>query len=205
MSSPDADVEDVVVLVADDGTPVGTAPRLEVHGQDTPLHLAFSTYLYDELGRLLVTRRALDKRTWPGVWSNSSCGHLRPGESAEEAVVRRVTEELGATPRDLVEVLPDFRYRAVDAGGVVENELCPVLIGRVDTRELRPDRAEIAEWSWVDWDEIVRTATTTPALLSPWAVLQIRQLAASPAMPRGAAAPPAQPVRRPSRPDRSTP
>ena len=73
--------DDLVVLVDDDGHPRGTANRLTVHGTDTPLHFAFSCHLVDAAGRILVTRRALEKKTWPGVWTNSFCGHPRPGES----------------------------------------------------------------------------------------------------------------------------
>lgn len=170
---------DVVVLVDPDGTPRGTAPRSSVHTTDTPLHLAFSAYLFDDDGRLLLTRRALGKVAWPGVWSNSCCGHLRPGETAEQAGLRRIREELGADVASLAPALPDFRYRAVDASGVVEHEICPVFAGRIDERALAPDPAEIAEWCWVPWTMVVTLAQESPALISPWAVLQIRELAAS--------------------------
>src|SRR5690606_14060333 len=124
MTTPDP--ADVVVLVDDRGQPTGTAPRAEVHTADTPLHLAFSCYLFDDEGRVLVTRRALTKRTWPGVWTNSFCGHPRPGESFREAVERYADHELGVRVFALSSLLPDFRYRAVDASGVVENKICPV-------------------------------------------------------------------------------
>ncbi|RYY48065.1 MAG: isopentenyl-diphosphate Delta-isomerase [Actinomycetales bacterium] len=124
--------QDLVVLLEDDGTPAGTAPRLSVHGTETPLHQAFSLHLFDDQGRVLLTRRALSKLTWPGVWTNSCCGHPRPGEALEDAVRRRLREELGVEVDDLRIVLPDFRYRAVDASGVVENEICP------HTRRLQP-------------------------------------------------------------------
>lgn len=169
--------DDLVVLLADDGTPTGTAPRRAVHGPDTPLHLAFSTYLIDDAGRLLLTRRALGKATWPGVWSNSCCGHPRPGEDVAAAAVRRVAEELGSAPADLRLALPRFRYRAVDAGGTVEHELCPVYVGRIDTVRLRPDPAEVAEAAWVPWANVVAAAAAAPRLLSPWAVRQIAELA----------------------------
>src|SRR5690606_39821221 len=125
---------DEVVLVDDDGAPRGTAPRTSVHTTDTPLHRAFSLYLFDADGQVLVTRRALGKVTWPGVWTNACCGHPRPGEELDDAVRRRLGEELGLTVEDLQVVLPDFRYRAVDASGVVEHELCPVLVGRTTGR-----------------------------------------------------------------------
>ncbi len=169
--------DDLVVLSDEDGHDTGTAHRLEVHGNATPRHRAFSTYLRDETGRVLITRRALHKATWPGVWTNAACGHLRPGESHEQAALRRVPEELGTAPRGLSTVLPDFRYRAVDASGLVENELCPVMTGWVDAGAVDPDPEEVAEHAWVEWADLRRTAEQMPVLLSPWSVLQIRGLA----------------------------
>ena len=124
------DIPETVVLVADDGTPVGTAPKAAVHSTETPLHLAFSCHVFDDRGRVLVTRRALAKKTWPGVWTNAFCGHPAPEEPMEDALVRRAERELGLTLTDVRVSLPDFRYRAVDASGVVENEICPVFTAR---------------------------------------------------------------------------
>jgi isopentenyl-diphosphate delta-isomerase len=139
------------------------------------LHLAFSSYLFDQQGRLLLTRRALAKKTWAGVWTNSCCGHPAPGEAMTEAVTRRIGQELGAGVRSLIPVLPDFRYRATDASGIVENEYCPVYAGSLDG-ELRCDPDEVMEHAWVPWASLKAMADDVPALLSPWAVLQIRQL-----------------------------
>ncbi|MFK5584675.1 isopentenyl-diphosphate Delta-isomerase [Serinicoccus sp. LYQ131] len=166
---------DEVVLVAEDGTPVGAAPKATVHTATTPLHQAFSLYLFDERGRVLITRRALSKLTWPGVWTNACCGHPRPGEAWEDALRRRLDEELGLDVTDLEMVLPDFRYRAVDASGVVEHELCPVYVGRT-TGELRTDPDEVSQHAWVTWSDLVTAVRATPEVYSPWAALQVPRL-----------------------------
>lgn len=140
--------EDLVVLVDEHGTDVGTAERRLVHDSFTPLHRAFSTYLRDEDGRVLITRRALHKATWTGVWTNAACGHLRPGEDHQQAALRRVPEELGTGPSGLRMVLPGFRYRAVDASGLVENELCPVMTGRIDAASVQPELEDAGQSLW---------------------------------------------------------
>ena len=76
-------VEELIVLVDDDGRAIGTMPKPLVHHGETPLHRAFSAYLFDEAGRLLVTRRALGKATFPGMWTNTVCGHPGPGDQTD--------------------------------------------------------------------------------------------------------------------------
>jgi isopentenyl-diphosphate delta-isomerase len=174
--APTPDGADLVVLLDDHRQPIGTAPRATVHDQATPLHLAFSCYAFDRAGRLLVTRRALNKKTWPGVWTNTCCGHPRPGEEVAAAATRRLREELGLVPRTLDVVLPGFAYRAVMTDGTVENEVCPVLRATVDG-DPDPDPTEVAEWRWVSWPEFVQVARVAPWLISPWAALQVVELA----------------------------
>lgn len=174
---------DTVVLLDANGAPIGEADRESVHGASTPLHLAFSCYLFDAEGRVLLTRRALGKRSWPGVWTNAGCGHPRPGEDPAEAVRRRIAEELGVAIAGLSLALPDFRYRARDASGIEEHELCPVYLGLVDGA-LAPDPAEVAEHAWAgSWTALVAAVEAAPFAFSPWLQLQVPLLdaAAAPA------------------------
>ncbi|MBB6174653.1 isopentenyl-diphosphate delta-isomerase [Nocardiopsis mwathae] len=163
---------ELVVLLDENLERCGVADKMSVHTEETPLHLAFSCYIRDGYGRFLMTRRALSKKTWPGVWTNSCCGHPAPGETMEEAVRRRVGEELGLKVEQVEAALPEFRYRAVSAEGIVENEFCPVFWA-LATDDPAPDPAEVAEYTWVDWAALVHLATHTPSLISPWAALQI--------------------------------
>ena len=141
------------------------------------MHLAFSCYVFDGSGRLLMTRRATSKRTWPGVWTNSCCGHPLPGEPAAQAATRRLREELGVRLVRSAVALPDFRYRAVAPDGVVENEFCPVLVASVDGQpQVNP--AEVLEYRWASWYQVVALVAAAPWALSPWAALQIPHLAA---------------------------
>ena len=172
--------EDLVELVDEAGRVTGQAARATIHHGSTPRHRAFSAYLSDAAGRILITRRALSKITWPGVWSNSCCGHPHPGETDVAAVHRRVREELGVEVTEVEVVLPDFGYTATDPHGLVENEYCPVYRAViVDPAVMRPDPDEVMDYQWLTWPDLVATVERTPGLLSPWAVSQIRALASS--------------------------
>jgi isopentenyl-diphosphate delta-isomerase len=164
-----------VVLLDDFGHEIGTALKSSVHGTDTALHLAFSCHVIDDEGRVLVTRRALGKTTWPGVWSNSFCGHPRPAEPLLAAVRRRAEYELGIELFDIELALPLFRYRATDATGIVEHEVCPVYTARTnDTPTLNP--LEVVDAQWVEPADLAASLEATPWAFSPWLVLQAEQL-----------------------------
>lgn len=169
--------EERVILLDDAGNSVGTAAKAAVHHADTPLHLGFSCYLFDDTGRVLLTRRALGKKTWPGVWTNSFCGHPAPGEVIIDAVHRRGHQELGAAISDVHCVLPDFRYSARAADGTVENEICPVFCALVDGA-IDPVPDEVMDLVWVDWSE-VRSAASLDWAISPWAQTQVPLLEAA--------------------------
>lgn len=170
-----AEREELVVLLAEDGTEIGVEAKRTVHRSDTPLHLAFSCYIFDWRGRFLMTRRALGKATFPGLWTNSCCGHPAPGESVAEAARRRSADELGLEIFMPRVVLPKFRYTAA-MNGVVENEICPVLLARTGGQpDSDPD--EVCDTGWTAWPEFVERAAHAPSI-SPWARLQAAELAA---------------------------
>jgi isopentenyl-diphosphate Delta-isomerase len=166
-----------VILVDETGFARGTAAKAAVHHARTPLHLAFSCYLFDGAGRFLLTRRAESKRTWPGVWTNTCCGHPLPGEPVADSVRRRLRQELGIATADLVLVLPRFRYQAQMANGVVENEVCPVYAAYSDATPT-PDPAEVAEIAWVDWGQFCDGVRTGQQSVSPWCAMQVAELVA---------------------------
>jgi isopentenyl-diphosphate delta-isomerase len=168
--------EELVVLVDETGNAIGSAPKATTHDTKTPLHLAFSCYVFDPAGRLLLTQRALDKPTFPGVWTNSFCGHPSPDEDIFEAVERRAEQELGMTLRALTLALPTFRYEATMANGVRENELCPVFTA-IATSDPSPDLSEVASLEWVPWKLFRDEVLAGERDVSIWCANQVAELA----------------------------
>ncbi len=166
-----------VVLLDETGYASGTAAKAAVHHAETPLHLAFSCYLFNEAGQFLLTRRATSKLTWPGVWTNTCCGHPAPDESMAGSVRRRLRQELGIGSAKLALVLPRFRYQARMDNGVFENEVCPVYAAYSDIPP-DPSPAEVGEVRWVDWEEFCAAVRAGRQPVSPWCALQVTELAA---------------------------
>jgi isopentenyl-diphosphate delta-isomerase len=141
------DADELVVLVDERDTAYGVAPKLDAH-RDGRLHRAISVVLFDDRGRLLLQRRAEAKYHSGGLWSNTCCGHPRPGESVRDAAERRLSAELGIRGCELT-VVSQFVYRAKLTDGLVEHELDHVLVGRWNGRA-RPNPTEVSETRWVD-------------------------------------------------------
>lgn len=170
--------EEMVVLVDDRGRAVGLAPKATVHTSQTPLHRAFSCYVFDADDRLLITRRAGDKKTFPGVWTNSVCGHPGPGETDRDAIARRCAAELQLQVRHVEPALPHFRCTA-EHQGVVENEICPVYLARAaDPTAITPDPAEVSDLQWLAWDDCLAAVRSRPEEFSPWCRAQTPLLVA---------------------------
>jgi len=173
-----------VVLLDSSGNPCGTIDKSRVHTMNTPLHSAFSVFLFDGKGNMLTQQRALTKNTWPGIWSNACCGHPTPGESHMNAVKRRLKEELGLEEVNLTLALPNFRYQAIHQG-VMENEICPVFIGfpRADIKIIHnPLEVEAVKWvSWTEFFQACKNPINTPfESFSPWSLMEGKLLQATP-------------------------
>ncbi|GAB2330645.1 isopentenyl-diphosphate Delta-isomerase [Streptomyces griseoincarnatus] len=140
-------------LVDEEGVTVGTAEKLSAHQPPGKLHRAFSVFLFDERGRLLLQQRALGKYHSPGVWSNTCCGHPYPGEAPFAAAARRTYEELGVSPSLMAEA-GTVRYNHPDpASGLVEQEYNHLFVGMVQST-VRPDRNEVAATAFVTPEDL---------------------------------------------------
>jgi len=159
---------ELVVLVDEKNNQIGTMPKSEVHGQNTPLHRAFSAFIFNSRGQILLQQRSHLKKTWPLVWSNSCCGHPLPNESNTEAAKRRLIDELGLKIEDIEEVAP-YRY-CFTRFGVMENEICPILVGFTDLEpKLNPE--EVEDYIWLDWDQFLfEIGENTDGKWSEWCV-----------------------------------
>jgi isopentenyl-diphosphate delta-isomerase len=153
-------------LVDQDGVTIGTAEKLSAHLAPGRLHRAFSVFLFDDAGRLLMQRRALGKYHSPGVWSNTCCGHPYPGEQPFVAAARRTAEELGAAPATLREAGTVTYNHPDPASGLVEQEYNHLFVGTVRAAALRPDPLEIADTAFVTPAELTALRARTP--VSAW-------------------------------------
>jgi isopentenyl-diphosphate delta-isomerase len=167
-----------VVLVDEQNRVLGTMPKTIVHGTRTPLHRAFSAFLFRSGDKkLLLQQRSEKKQTWPLVWSNSCCGHPQLGESNVDAARRRLQAELGLRPTVLEEVAP-YRY-CFTRDGVMENEICPILVGLVDAEPLiNPD--EVNQVRWVAWDSFLEEVARDALGFSEWCVEEVKILQKTP-------------------------
>jgi len=157
-------VPDLVTLVDRDDNVVGAEEKIRAH-REGKLHRAFSVFVFDEGRRLLIQRRATGKYHSGGLWSNTCCGHPRPGESADGAAERRLTEEMGF----VCDLRPAFRtiYEMNVADSMIEHELNQVFIGWFNGSP-SPDTREVEACRWMDLAELRDSIETSPERYTPW-------------------------------------
>ncbi len=174
-----------VILVDEADRDVGAEEKAAAHATGA-LHRAFSIFVFDRSGRLLLQRRAAAKYHSGGRWSNTCCGHPRPGEVLEEAAHRRLREEMGFDCP--LAAVGSYRYTARVGDGLLENEIDHLLVGRFDGAPA-PDPEEASAWRWADAAAVLRDAAASPGRFTAWLRGSLeRVLGAAAAAPRGRAA-----------------
>ena len=162
-----ADMDEFVILVDNEDTDLGAMEKLEAHRQGS-LHRAFSVFLFDNEGRMLLQQRAADKYHSPRLWTNACCSHPAPGESVIDAAQRRMKQELGISTR----LTPQFKftYRAELENGLVEHEIDHVFFGTWDG-QLKPDPREVMDTRWLSLAELDREIATTSEKFTAWLLI----------------------------------
>ena len=162
-----------LILVDQDDREIGSLDKAACHHGAGVLHRAFSLFIFDAAGELLLQQRSTSKRLWPLYWSNSCCSHPRLGETMDEATSRRLREELGIEAE--LEFVYKFAYEArFDASGS-ENELCWVYLGRTD-RRIAPNKSEIAATRAISAERLQRELEKNPRDFTPWFKLEWQRL-----------------------------
>ena len=153
-----------VVLVDRNDNPMGLMPKLEAH-QKGVLHRAFSVFILNQKGQLMLQRRALDKYHSPGLWTNTCCSHPRESESNIEAGVRRLKEEMGFTTP--LKPMFSFIYKSKFDNGLTEHEFDHVLLGYYDKQPFI-NTIEVSEWKWMSLDKIIIEIKNKPEEFTVW-------------------------------------
>lgn len=160
---------DSLILVDEADRGVGHLSKSLCHEGRGILHRAFSLLIFNEAGELLLQQRSARKRLWPLYWSNSCCSHPRSSEGMEEAIHRRLREELGI--RCPLHFLFKFQYQAQFDETGAENELCSVFIGR-SSDPVESNAEEIHAWRWIDPEALRREMAGAEQHFTPWFKLE---------------------------------
>ncbi len=166
-------MKETIVLVDSDDKPIGFEEKDKCHSGDGKLHRAFSIFVFNDKKQLLIQKRSKEKMLWGGFWANTCCSHPRKGEKMEEAVHRRLEEEFGFDC-ELKESF-DFIYKAKFKNIGSEHELDHVFVGFHNGR-VKANPKEVAEWKWIDRDELRRDLKNNPDKYAPWFTLSIDEV-----------------------------
>lgn len=166
---------DSVVLVDKNNRVLGTAPKLETHNQNTPLHRGLSVFLFNKKGKLLLQQRSKTKKTFPLIWSNSVCGHPMLNESNIDGAKRRLSYELGIKGVEIFEIISDYRYK-VSMNGIYENEICPVLVCFTDKKPVT-NKDEVENIRYIPWQNFLKEIDDKNKTYSLWSKEEAKLLA----------------------------
>ena len=165
--------DELLIVVDETNEVVDYRSKADCHAGEGILHRAFSVFIFDEAGRLLLQQRSATKDLWPLYWSNSCCSHPRKGEVVMDAAGRRLREELDIVAK--LQSLFKFQYHArfLDRGS--EHEVCEVFIGH-SLDPVRGNKNEIATWKWMDVTEFEKDLIRNPDCYTPWLRLEWQKM-----------------------------
>jgi len=162
-----------LILVDNDDNEIGFLSKARCHNGDGVMHRAFSLFLFNDQGELLLQQRSDSKRLWPGIWSNSCCSHPRRGESLEVATMRRLGDELNV--KTSLEFIYHFCYTAKFDEAGSENEFCHVYLGHL-SGEVRANESEILSIRFLPPDVLDKELSRSPERFTPWFKQEWREL-----------------------------
>jgi isopentenyl-diphosphate delta-isomerase len=167
--------EEYVILVDENDNPIGTEEKVKCHLPNGKLHRAFTALLFDEDGRLVITRRAKEKMLWPSDWDGTFASHPRESETYVSSGERRMPEELGIEGK--LDYLHKFEYHVSFKDVGSENEICGTLIGIIDkSTELKEIEGEIDEIKYISAKELLSELKTNPQIYCPWMLIALELL-----------------------------
>jgi isopentenyl-diphosphate delta-isomerase len=162
-----------LILVDIEDNEVGYRSKADCHDGPGELHRAFSLFLFNNDGELLLQQRSAEKRLWPGYWSNSCCSHPRRGETLPIATMRRLRDELNTAAA--LEYVYQFCYQARFSEAGSENELCHVYLGRIDG-DIRPNDSEIESIRFILAKDLDEKLAAQPQQFTPWFIKEWQTL-----------------------------
>lgn len=167
--------DEFVILVDENDNPIGTEEKVKCHLPNGKLHRAFTALLFDNEGRLILTRRAKEKMLWPNDWDGTFASHPRESETYVSSGERRMPEELGI--EGTLDYLHKFEYHAPYKDVGSENEICGTLIGVIDkSTEIKKIAGEIDEIKWISANELILELEKNPQMYCPWMLIALQLL-----------------------------
>jgi isopentenyl-diphosphate delta-isomerase len=164
--------EEYVILVDENDNELGSMEKIEAH-EKAVLHRAFSIFIFNNAGQMMLQRRALSKYHSPGLWTNTCCSHPRPGETLEQATQRRIVEEMGFQC-EMREIF-HFIYKSPFDHGLTEHELDHVFMGLYNEDPvINPE--EVEEWKWMDVDELLEDVSENPDDYTVWFKIALAEM-----------------------------
>jgi isopentenyl-diphosphate delta-isomerase len=158
-------MEERVILVDENDNEIGTEEKMKAHQNGGKLHRAFSIFIFNSKGELMLQKRAKSKYHFGGLWTNTCCSHPRSGEPLEKTARDKLKQEMGFETS--LEEMFTFIYKATSENGLTEHELDHVLTGRFDD-EPKPNPEEADDWKWVSLNELQNDVNENPDNYTPW-------------------------------------